>query len=134
MSLISPVLRKSTSGFIWWCPGCRSAHHINVGSGSGPQWTWNGDADRPSFQPSVLVRGIRQDMTTEELIDYDHAAENQSSDELLANPKFGTRCHVYVTDGQIQFLGDCTHDHANKTVPIPPWPYTPEEYHIPGPV
>jgi hypothetical protein len=28
------------------------------------------------------------------------------------------RCHIFVTDGMIQFLGDCTHKLANQTVPM----------------
>jgi hypothetical protein len=32
-------------------------------------------------------------------------------------------CHSFITDGQIQFLGDCTHPMAGQTVPIPKWPW-----------
>ena len=28
-------------------------------------------------------------------------------------------CHSFVTDGRIQFLGDCTHDLAGHTVELP---------------
>lgn len=123
MSLLSPILRQTTAGLMWWCPGCKHAHHVNVAGSTGPQWTWNGELTTPSFQPSVLVRGIRQDMTDEELAEYDYAAVRQTSAELLAS-KFGTRCHLYVVDGQIQFLADCTHELAGQTVPIPAWPHT----------
>jgi hypothetical protein len=30
-------------------------------------------------------------------------------------------CHSFITDGRIQFLGDCTHRLAGQTVPIPDW-------------
>lgn len=30
-------------------------------------------------------------------------------------------CHSFVRDGRIQFLGDCTHKLAGKTVDIPEW-------------
>lgn len=30
-------------------------------------------------------------------------------------------CHVYLTDGMIQFLGDCQHALAGKTVPMVDW-------------
>ncbi len=30
-------------------------------------------------------------------------------------------CHSFVTDGQIQFLGDCTHKLAGQTVPLSAW-------------
>lgn len=31
-------------------------------------------------------------------------------------------CHSYVTDGQVQFLSDCTHVLAGQTVPLPEIP------------
>lgn len=30
-------------------------------------------------------------------------------------------CHSFVTEGRIQFLGDCTHALANQTVDLPDW-------------
>ena len=30
-------------------------------------------------------------------------------------------CHSFVTDGKIQFLGDCSHSMAGTTVEIPDW-------------
>ena len=37
-------------------------------------------------------------------------------------------CHSFVTDGRIQFLGDCTHKLAGQTVNIPEWPYAAGSY------
>jgi hypothetical protein len=34
-------------------------------------------------------------------------------------PKY--RCHSFVKDGQIQFLGDCFHTLKGKTVDLPDW-------------
>ncbi|WP_241754456.1 hypothetical protein [Cupriavidus basilensis] len=31
-------------------------------------------------------------------------------------------CHSFVTDGRIQFLGDCTHALAGQTVPLAEFP------------
>ena len=31
------------------------------------------------------------------------------------------RCHSYVKDGRIEFLGDCSHNLAGKIVEIPDW-------------
>lgn len=33
------------------------------------------------------------------------------------NPE--SRCHSYVRDGKIEFLGDCFHDLKNTTVELP---------------
>lgn len=102
MGLLSPILRNGTDGRLtWWCPGCDGAHQIQHGDGPGPRWGWNGDTERPTFTPSVLVR-------------YD-GADADMPDGLPSV------CHCFVIDGQIQFLGDCTHQLAGQTVPIPPW-------------
>jgi hypothetical protein len=38
----------------------------------------------------------------------------------MSNPAESTRCHIFVRDGKIQFLNDCTHELAGKTVPMEP--------------
>ena len=30
-----------------------------------------------------------------------------------------SRCHSFITNGEIRFLGDCPHELKNKTVPLP---------------
>lgn len=75
--------------FLWFCPGCKCGHAFET-----PRWTWNGSFDKPTFSPSLLYeRVIRNDKEV--------------------------RCHTYVRDGMIQFLSDCTHEFAGKTVPLP---------------
>lgn len=133
MGLISKILRKTTTGFIWWCPGCKQSHGINVGQSSGPNWSWNNDPEKPSFSPSVLVRGTRQDLTDEEEVQFDKDAETLTREQLLEHPVYSFRCHSFVENGHMRFLSDCTHELANQTVPIPHWPFTPEEFHIPKP-
>jgi len=78
------------------CPGCgighgvwtKSKHHYN-----GAKWSFNGDMEKPTFSPSLLVRFP------------------QDGKEMV--------CHSFVRDGKIQFLNDCTHDLAGKTVDLP---------------
>lgn len=88
---------------IFWCPGCDQPHGPRVEGPDDPdpakrkpKWTWNGDRARPTLQPSILVHTDGRDGTK--------------------------KCHSYVTDGQIQFLGDSYHSLAGQTVPIPEWP------------
>lgn len=96
MGALSPILRSIEGGYVaFWCPGCDSVHAIPV---EGPRaWGYNGNPESPTFTPSILCNA------------------------WAANP---TRpvCHSFVRDGQIQFLGDCTHSLAGQTLPIPPWP------------
>lgn len=98
MSLLSPILRSGKgNSLMFWCPGCDGPHRIQHGEGAGPRWGWNGDADKPTFTPSILVR-------------YPWGPEQK---ECV--------CHSFVTNGKIQFLSDCTHDLAGQTVDIPNW-------------
>jgi hypothetical protein len=115
-------------GYTWWCPGCKCTHAVNVHSPRPPSWGFNNNVEAPTFTPSVLARGIKQDLTDKQLEQYDLDCERLEHDELLAHPVYGERCHVFITNGQIQFLDDCTHALKGQTVPIPAWPYPAGEY------
>lgn len=106
MGKLSAVLRSLEGGRLAFrCPGCDEAHHIQVGEGPGPRWGWNGDVDRPTFTPSVLVTSPA------------NPDAGPGFEEWLTE----RRCHSFVTDGRIQFLGDCTHALQGQTVDLPPW-------------
>ena len=135
MGALSKILRHVEGGRISFrCPGCDMTHQLPVQITAGvlpapnpddpdwtpPQefyearggcWSWNGSATRPTFLPSILVTG------TQWLTDEEHAA-------VMRGEKVEPRpfvCHSFVTDGRVQFLGDCTHELANQTVDIPEW-------------
>lgn len=78
-----------------FCPGCQCGHrfHVVTKAESGASWTWNNDLEKPTFKPSMLVKWTRN-----------------------GKPQV---CHSFVTEGQIQFLLDCTHDLKGKTVALP---------------
>lgn len=89
MAALGSKLRTLQGGLIaFWCPGCDHVHHVNSG------WAFNGDGDKPTFSPSVLVNAGR------------------------ANPG-AEICHSFIRDGQIEFLNDCTHALAGKVVDLP---------------
>jgi hypothetical protein len=77
--------------YLFHCPGCRSDHWVRV-SGPEPCWLWNEKPERPTVSPSIMVN---------------------------RNTKW--QCHSFITDGKIQFLGDCWHDLKGKTVELPDW-------------
>lgn len=87
------------------CPGCNDNHQIHVGT-----WVFNGDLERPTFSPSVLVTGTQW-----------------AADQAFHKPTHAvapgerTICHSFVTDGRIQFLHDSTHTLAGRTVDLPEW-------------
>ena len=59
-----------------------------------PQWTWNGSLSKPTLSPSILKQPI---------------------------PDAGQRrCHSFVREGVVEFLGDCDHELAGKKVPMTP--------------
>lgn len=122
MSALGSKLRRLEGGRVaFLCPGCGEAHQVTVDGSRG--WTFNGDGDKPTFSPSVLVRGIRSpsgaDVMTEAEDHEYHALFAVGGREGVLNSKFGWRCHSFVNDGRIQFLSDCTHTLAGQTVDLP---------------
>lgn len=124
MNALSPVLRALEGGRVaFWCPGCNEAHQVTVDGERNPRWGYNGNAERPTFTPSILVRGVRIDGGDAELdriIDSYKLPEER--EQMLADRRINTVCHSFVTDGRIQFLDDCTHALAGATVDLPAWP------------
>jgi len=87
----------------FWCPGCDEVHGIR-GKGPSPCWEFNGDMVKPTFNPSHLTGW--------------HGDNGEQFSEH--------RCHSFIKDGKIQYLGDCHHNLKNQTVPLPPrsqWRY-----------
>ncbi|MEQ1685464.1 MAG: DUF6527 family protein [Burkholderiaceae bacterium] len=128
VSQLSAVLRDATDGMLlFWCPGCDGAHGIPVVGRIDPsqwvskaRWGWNGSIDKPTFTPSILVSGT--EMTEAGEADYaEWMAAGHPAREGKAFDSRNTVCHSFVTDGRIQFLGDCTHVLAGQTVELPPW-------------
>jgi hypothetical protein len=106
VSQLSKVLREAQGNVLMFkCPGCKAAHAIKHGVVNGARWGWNGSTDKPTFTPSVLVR-------TGRAVDPAFVWEDGDPPEV---------CHSYVTDGRIQFLGDCTHELAGQTVDLLEW-------------
>lgn len=79
--------------FVFDCPACGIGHSFRV-EGEGPKWSFNGDVDKPTFSPSLLVKWGK-------------------------SGKMDQVCHSFVRDGQMQFLSDCTHEMAGKTITLP---------------
>lgn len=93
MRLISDLGKDGEHGWGFHCPGCKCGHRFFKDG----RWQFNGDYEKPTFSPSLLNTHLPNDARTK-----------------------GLRCHLFVRDGMIQFLGDCTHELAGKTVPVVP--------------
>lgn len=91
--------------FMMHCPGCNMLHGIYSKEYKTPlgltlgKWRFNGDMEKPTFSPSLLV-----------------TSPSASGQERRV-------CHSFIRDGQWQFLNDCTHELAGKTVPMVPVGY-----------
>jgi hypothetical protein len=88
--------KETEISYLFDCPACGISHSCRVGAThpeGKPMWTFNGNLDRPTFHPSLVVRW-----------------RNGAVDQV---------CHSFIRDGRIQFLNDCTHGMGGKTVEIP---------------
>lgn len=106
MSTFGRFLRKTEGGYLAWCPGCDCSHYIPVElppHANGPQWSFNGDKESPTFAPSILIRS-------------GSAVDPSFKDEPDDPP---TVCHSFIRKGQWQFCGDSTHEYAGQTVLLP---------------
>jgi hypothetical protein len=113
MSALGTKLRLLQDGRLaFWCPGCDESHHVRVGVEGRPCWTFDGDVERPTFAPSVLVTGTQ-------LMTDDEHARLMRGEHVEPRPM---RCHSFVRAGHIEFLTDCTHALAGQTADLPAWP------------
>lgn len=110
------IIQGDQLGF--WCPGCKEMHVISVGTGARPGWTFDGNYDKPTFSPSVLVTSghYSPGWTGPEC----WCTYNKEHPEDICFEC--ERCHSFVKGGNIEFLGDCTHALAAKTVPLREFP------------
>lgn len=77
----------------FYCDGCKCDHAFTVTVPKEEKfvpWTWNNDVNKPTFNPSLLVNGSEPDF----------------------------RCHSFVKEGKIQYLGDCFHSLKNQTIEL----------------
>jgi len=85
--------------YAFHCPGCGYAHHFGTKAytdargKSHPVWHFNGNVDRPTFSPSLLVNAQWPEK----------------------------RCHLFMRDGMIVYCGDCFHALAGQKVECPDW-------------
>lgn len=74
----------------FYCPGCHETHFF--WTKGNVAWNFNGDVNRPTVSPSIKV-------------EYNGADKD-------------TVCHSFIRDGFIEYLSDCTHSLAGKTVEL----------------
>jgi len=94
---------SNSSTMMYWCPGCQMRHPVYIAKPEhNPDqdvWTWNGDVEKPTFYPSLNIS--------------------------LGPEK---RCHFFIRDGMIIYMGDSTHELKNQTVELPDIPIRERDY------
>ena len=82
------------------CPGCSEfggsgLHMLPVNTDKkSPAWDWDGNLEAPTVNPSILTNKDREEF----------------------------RCHSFLRNGVLEFLGDCAHSLKNQHVPLPDLP------------
>lgn len=93
---------KVDDRFQFLCPACNRMHELN------DTWSFNGDFQNPTFSPSIKVTGT-------------HFITEEESVRVMRGEKVSPRklvCHSFIRNGKIEFCGDCTHEHAGKTLEL----------------
>lgn len=99
-------------GYAIYCLGCGTIHALATepNTVSKAKWGFNGNLDSPTFTPSLLVKTGK------------YVEPKYEEDQDMVKAGMGsTICHSFITNGQIQYLGDCTHHLTNQTVELPTW-------------
>ena len=112
---------KEPIGYTFWCPGCEEYHGVWVQTKNpttNGQWTWNGNMIKPTFSPSILVRGV----SLPKVLEKDNKGKHVLGPDGRIKGAKDTVCHTFVREGMIQFLNDCTHKLAGQTVALLPDP------------
>lgn len=80
---------KDPNYLVFYCPGCKRVHVIDAS-----KWNVSGsDKEHVTITPSILVNGD------------------------LSNPSV-PRCHMFIKNGVMEYLSDCTHELKGKNIPM----------------
>lgn len=112
--------REVQVGYVFFCPGCKYRHEVHVYEprSNGAQWGFNGDLNNPTFTPSIhITTGLYAGATLVDESDTIKYPEGKEWNDFLKESS--SVCHSFVTDGYIEFLGDCTHELKGQKVEIP---------------
>lgn len=87
--LVDKYFQKTDDGrLLFYCPGCKFHHVLD------DRWSLVWKNKKPRIAPSLLVT-------------YPYGEKQEER-----------RCHLFIKNGNIEYLNDCTHELKGKTVPM----------------
>ena len=90
-------------GYRIFCPGCKEHHLLDF------RWTFNANFEKPTFTPSLKC-----------MSSHPKGYSNENPAPLGWEGEYEESvCHTFITDGNIKFLDDCTHNLKGQTVELP---------------
>jgi len=97
VTIICPACRdiEIAEGYTDPADGGVAGEHTVPFMGGPVIWTFNQNLEKPTLSPSLLLTSCRGEQAY--------------------------ICHSFVTDGRIQYMGDCTHSLRGQTVDLPEW-------------
>lgn len=105
-------------GFAHWCPACGETHQFTTERntpGERPMWTFDGNAEAPTFSRSMKITGKQ---TVKD-------AEGEWTGEWVRGPDgkpIDYCCHYILTAGVLNYCGDSTHAMSGQAIPLPDLP------------
>ncbi len=95
------VIHTKSGALYYRCPGCKGEHAVPVlvNKKQANRWEWNGDLEKPTIRPSVK-----------------HTYP-ESFYQAHPNVKHFC-CHYHITNGVLEYCGDCSHDQSGQNVPM----------------
>lgn len=90
---MAKIKKLSVDYYHFYCPACKHEHTYSVFEDNSG-WQFNGDLQNPTFTPSLKNTDF-----------------NKDGKEIF-------RCHLYITNGNIEFCGDCTHELSGQTIEL----------------
>lgn len=109
--------------FVFFCPGCKCGHGVwttHPDRVSGATWTFKGTMDAPTFEPSIKIEGVNPPLPEPTTGDWQRGPDGKyllDAEGRLEGSKPYV-CHLHITNGQLIFCADSTHELAGKTVPM----------------
>ena len=111
--------------YMHWCPGCKGRHfiytnHINRESENKSNWTFDGNNEVPTFNPSIHITHKEPTCSEEELDGILH--QREKGIKIDYPHSVTTECHYYLRNGILEYQNDCPHKYRGQSIPLPDFP------------